>query len=230
MKIEINKVYNMDCIELMQEMKAQGIKADWLITDPPYGISFASACALRGGKQYGKSLAPNRQYLYKDWDDKRIDRKYFDLMFEVSKNQIIFGANYYTDYLPPTKSWLVWDKRCSEKMQNDFCDCEFMWCSQGVARIFRYLYNGMLEGNMKNKQQRFHPTQKPLQIMYQLINYYTKENDLIFDPFMGSFTTAVACHKLNRNFLGAEIDKDYYKLGSERLAKEQAQVSIFDKE
>lgn len=166
--------------------------------------------------------------MYKDWDDKRIDRKYFDLMFEVSKNQIIFGANYYTDYLPPTKSWLVWDKRCSEKMQNYFCDCEFMWCSQGVARIFRYLYNGMLEGNMKNKQQRFHPTQKPLQIMYQLINYYTKENDLIFDPFMGSFTTAVACHKLNRNFLGAEIDKDYYKLGSERLAKEQAQVSIFD--
>lgn len=166
--------------------------------------------------------------MYKDWDDKRIDKKYFDLMFEVSKNQIIFGANYYTDYLPPTKSWLVWDKRCSEKMQNDFCDCEFMWCSQGVARIFRYLYNGMLEGNMKNKQQRFHPTQKPLQIMYQLINYYTKENDLIFDPFMGSFTTAVACHKLNRNFLGAEIDKDYYKLGSERLAKEQAQVSIFD--
>lgn len=228
MKIELNKVYNMDCIELMQEMKAQGIKADWLITDPPYGISFASDYALRGGEQNGKTLCPKKQYLYKDWDDKRIDKKYFDLMFEVSKNQIIFGANYYTDCLPPTKSWLVWDKRCSEKMQNNFCDCEFMWCSQGVARIFRYLYNGMLEGNMKNKQQRFHPTQKPLQIMYQLINYYTKENDLIFDPFMGSFTTAVACHKLNRNFLGAEIDKDYYKLGSERLAKEQAQVSIFD--
>ena len=81
---------------------------------------------------------------------------------------------------------------------------------------------------MKNKDERFHPTQKPTQIICQLLNYYTQENDLILDPFMGSFTTAVACHKLKRRFIGAELDEEYYRLGSERLKAEQAQISIFD--
>lgn len=113
-------------------------------------------------------------------------------------------------------------------MRNNFSDCEMAWCSKGVARVFRYTYKGMLQGDMKNKDDRFHPTQKPTQIISQLLNYYTKEGDLILDPFMGSFTTAVACHKLNRHYIGAELDKEYYRLGSERLAKETAQVSIFD--
>lgn len=162
------------------------------------------------------------------WDSQRIGKEYFDLMFKVSKNQIIFGGNYYTDILPPTKSWIVWDKRCDDKYRCDFADCELAWCSKGVARVFHYLYNGMIQGDMKNKDERFHPTQKPTQIICQLLNYYTQENDLILDPFMGSFTTAVACHKLKRRFIGAELDEEYYSLGSERLRAEQNQISIFD--
>ena len=149
-------------------------------------------------------------------------------MFAVSKNQIIFGGNYYTDFLPPTKSWVIWDKRNDDKLRNDFADCELAWCSKGVARVFRYLYNGMLQGDMKNKDERFHPTQKPTQIICQLLNYYTKENDLILDPFMGSFTTAVACHRLNRRFIGAELDKEYFEKGSKRLAAEMAQLNMFN--
>lgn len=230
MDIEINKVYNMDCLDLMCEMERQGIVADWLIADPPYGIGIEKMSFTQSGAvKCGNALAKRRDYSKTGkWDSAKIGKEYFDLMFKVSKNQIIFGGNYYTDILPPTKSWIVWDKRCEDKLRNDYADCELAWCSQGQARVFHYLYNGMIQGDMKNKDERFHPTQKPTQIICQLLNYYTQENDLILDPFMGSFTTAVACHKLKRNFIGAELDEEYYRLGSERLRAEQNQISIFD--
>lgn len=216
-----NIVYNCDCLELMREMVRQGIVVDWLITDPPYGINYTDM--TKGG-----GICKRRNYTEKKWDKKRISKEYFELMFKVSKNQIIFGGNYYTDYLPPTKSWIVWDKRCDDKYRCDYADCELAWCSKGVARVFHYIYNGMLQGDMKNKDERFHPTQKPTQLIIQLINYYTKEGDLIFDPFMGSFTTAVCCHKTGRRYLGAELDKEYFDKGSERLNKLKSQISIFD--
>jgi len=230
MEIEINKVYNLDCKELMQEMERQRVVADWLITDPPYGMNIERMSFTQSGDvKYGNGLSKRRDYRdIGNWDSRRIDKEYFDLMFKVSKNQIIFGGNYYTDILPKTKSWIIWDKRCDNNIRNDFADCELAWCSQGQARVFRYLYNGMLQGDMKNKDERFHPTQKPTQIICQLLNYYTKENDLIFDPFMGSFTTAIACHRLKRRFIGAELDKGYFEKGSKRLAEELSQLSIFD--
>ena len=225
MEIKENTVYNCDCLELMKEMEKQGIIADWLIADPPYGINAGGVCDMSNISDTGIKRGC---YTKKDWDSKRITKEYFDLMFKVSKNQIIFGGNYYTDYLPPTKSWIVWDKRCEDKLRNDFADCELAWCSKGVARVFHYLYNGMLQGDMKNKDERFHPTQKPTQLIIQLLNYYTKEGDLILDPFMGSFTTAVACHKMQRRYIGAELDKEYFDKGSERLNKLKSQISFFD--
>lgn len=101
------------------------------------------------------------------------------------------------------------------------------WASTGGARMFRYLYNGMLQGDMQNKDKRIHPTQKPTQLWYMLLNYYTKPNDLILDPFMGSFTTAETCLKSGRIFLGAELDEDYFKAGSDRINALKAQISIF---
>lgn len=224
MKIEIDTVYNIDCLELMREMVRQGIKADWCITDPPYGIG------EDGKKNHSRSTkrAPAKQFIAKSWDKQRIGEEYFDLMFQCSKNQLIFGGNYYTDILPPTNNWAVWDKRCSDNQKNDFSDCELAWVSLGGARMFRYLYNGMLQGDMANKDVRFHPTQKPTQLWKKILGYYTKEGDLILDQFMGSFTTAVCCHKMQRHFIGAELDKDYFELGQERYRKETAQMSIFD--
>lgn len=228
MNIEIDKVYNMDCIDLMREMIKQGIKADWCIADPPYGIGVEKMSFTQSGaKKIGK--ATRRDYTsIGEWDKERLTQDYFDLMFQCSKNQIIFGGNYYTDILPPTKSWIVWDKRCDNNLRNDFADCELAWCSTGQARVFRYLYNGMLQDDMKNKDERFHPTQKPTQLITQLLNYYTNEKDLILDPFMGSFTTAVACHKMQRHFIGAELDKEYFALGQKRLQEVQNQISMFD--
>lgn len=228
-KIEENKIYNLNCLDVMREMLQGGVKADWLIADPPYGIGVGSMPYTDGVARVGKALAKRKDYSNTgDWDSQRLTKEYFDLMFKVSKNQIIFGGNYYTDYLPPTKSWIVWDKRCDNNMRNDFADCEMAWCSKGVARVFHYLYNGMLQGDMSNKDERFHPTQKPSQLIKQILTFYTKEGDLIFDPFAGSCVVEVCCHKLQRRFIGCEINKEYFEKGSKWLDKEMAQMSIFD--
>lgn len=225
-----NVVYNCDCLELMREMERGGVKVDWCIADPPYGIGVGSMTYTNGVNIIGKTgLAKRGDYSNTgSWDNERWTQKYFDLIFKISKNQIIFGGNYYADILPPTKSWIVWDKRCEDKFRNDFADCELAWCSTGQARVFRYLYNGMLQGNMKNKEQRFHPTQKPLEIYYQLLNFYTKEGDLIFDPCAGSFSCPIACYKTKRRFLASELSEEYFNKGQARLNAVKSQLSIFD--
>jgi site-specific DNA-methyltransferase (adenine-specific) len=221
MKIEPNNCYNIDCEIGMKLMKEQGLKADWCITDPPYGIGYTS---MTGG---GDNACKCREYTAKSWDNIRIETELINLMRESSNNQIIFGGNYYTDVLPPTKSWIVWNKR-SNDMKNDFADCELAWCSKGVARVFNYMYNGMLQDDMRNKDERFHPTQKPTQLWCKLLNYYTKENDLILDPFAGSQSLRIACYKLKRRYIGFEIDKEYYEKGCEWYKKVIQQVSMFD--
>lgn len=205
----------------MQLMKEQGIKADWCITDPPYGIGYND---MTGG---GDNLCKTRNYTYKDWDKNKIKSELFELIFNCSDNQIIFGGNYYTDILPPTKSWICWNKR-NNNMKNDFADCELAWCSKGVARVFNYMYMGMLQSDMKNKDERFHPTQKPTQIWCMLLDFYTKEGDLILDPFAGSQSLRVACHKMKRNYIGFEIDKDYFEQGCNWYNNVSRQVSMFD--
>lgn len=224
----VDECYNMDCADGMREMIEQGMRADWLITDPPYGIGIEKMSFTQSGaKKIGK--ATRRDYTNTGkWDSERIDKEYFDLMFKVSKNQIIFGGNYYTDILPPTKSWIVWDKRCDDKLRNDFADCELAWASGGGARVFHYLYNGMIQGDMKNKDVRFHPTQKPTRLWEKILNFYTRENDLILDPFAGSQSLRVACYKTGRHYIGFEIDKYYYEEGCRWYNDVTSQMSIFD--
>lgn len=213
MNIQLDTVYNVDCIELMREMVKQKICVDWLITDPPYGISVNNNMGRR------KGCAPS-DYKKANWDKSRISKEYFDLMFQVSKNQIIWGGNYYTDYLNPSPCWIVWDKKISDKMS--FAQIEMAWTSsKRSSKIISCFPN-------VGSEKRFHPTQKPLQVIEYCINQFTKEGEIIFDPFMGSFTTAVACHKLQRHFIGSEIDKEYFNKGLLRLEKEKAQMNIFE--
>lgn len=225
MEIEIDKAYNCDCKELLTEMQDCGLKADWCITDPPYGLNIAS-----NGRMGGNGYAKVRDYHgLAEWDKERIPSLYFDMIFQCSDNQIIFGGNYYTDILPPTKSWIVWDKRSPDKRdRNDFPDCELAWCSQGVARVFNYMYSGMLQEDRKHPDFRFHPTQKPTQLWYKLLNFYTKEGDVILDPFGGSFSLAVACAKSNRHFITCEKDKNIFEKGQKWLNDVKSQGSIFD--
>lgn len=219
--LELNKIYNMDCMDGMRLMKEQGIKADWIITDPPYGIG------EDGKKNHSRSnKAQATLFTPKKWDKERPRKQYFDIMREISNEQVIFGGNYFADMLPPTSCYIVWDK---ENGENDFADCELAWCShKSAVRLIKYRWSGMLQGNMKHKEKRIHPTQKPLPVIEWILNKYTKEGDLICDPFMGSGTTAVACHKLQRRFIGFELDKEYYDLANERIEEVKNQLSIFD--
>lgn len=226
--IEPNNCYNMDCAEGMRLMKEQGLKSDWCITDPPYGINIQKMNYTQSGAKRIGVATRNDYSNIGNWDSERIGGGIFDLMFDCSDEQIIFGGNYYTDILPPTKSWCVWNKRhFSLSDRNDFADCELAWCSKGVARIINYMYNGMLQEDMRGKEFRFHPTQKPSQMWCKILSLYTKEGDLILDPFAGSQSLRIACHKMNRQYIGFEIDKDYYEKGCEWFENESAQLTLF---
>lgn len=212
MIIEENKIYNMDCLDGMRLMKEQGIKADWIITDPPYGISVNHNMGRRKGDT-------KSEYKKAYWDKERLPKSYFDLMLEVAEKHIIFGGNYYTDYLPPSKSWLVWDKLMSDDLT--FSQVELAWTdSECMSKLVKCFPNG--------SEKRIHPTQKPLRVIEWILNKYTKEGDLICDPFIGSGTTAVACHKLKRRYIGFELDGEYFDFASERIERAKSQISIFD--
>ncbi len=160
-------------------------------------------------------LAKNNDYGKVEWNDKIPDKIYFDEMFRISKNQIIFGMNYFIKYLNNTSCVIVWDK---DNGDNDFADCELAWTSFKTAvRKFRYRWHGMLQEDMKHREKRVHPTQKPVGLFNQILSRYAERGQIIFDPFMGSGTTAIACRQLGMNFIGVEREEKYYNLILENL-------------
>ena len=194
-----------DCLDLMQEMPNNHF--DLILTDPPYGINICSSGKVGGDG--GNFNYKATDYGTTTWDQKRVDKEYFDEMLRISKNQIIFGGNYYTDYLYPTSCWIVWDKDNS----GNFADCELAWTSfKSAVRLIKYRWNGMLQGNMKNKEKRVHPTQKPLPLFKWILEKYSKPGDLVLDPFLGSGTTLEACYQTRRNCIGFEISDEWKHL------------------
>lgn len=219
--------YNMDCMKGMAEFPDKYF--DLAIVDPPYGIGVGSMAYTNGVQVVGNALAKRRDYSgHKEWDNAIPSREYFDELFRVSKNQVIWGGNYFTEYLKPSKSWIVWDKRCDEKYKNSFADCELAWANKGVARVFRYLYNGMLQENMKNKEERIHPTQKPVALYKWILTNYAKQGDLILDTHVGSASSLIACEDMGFKYVGFELDEIYYKESKERLERHTAQITITD--
>lgn len=217
----MREFYNMDCMEGMKDYPDNFF--DLAIVDPPYGIGIQSMPFTKTGKRKSSRYAAAKSRDYRrteEWDIKP-KPEYFKELFRVSKKQIIWGGNYFTDILPPSKTFIVWDKRCQDTMTNDFADCEQAWCSNGmgVARMFRYLWNGMLQGDMKNKEERFHPTQKPVALYKWILRNYAKEGDIILDTHVGSASSLIACEEMNFDYVGFEIDKEYYDLSQKRIAE-----------
>lgn len=223
----MTQAFNMDCMEGMKQYPDKYF--DLAVCDPPYGIGIGSMNYTKSGavRTHGASLATRRDYRKKgDWDVKP-EKKYFDELLRVSKNQIVWGGNYFADMLPTSKSFIIWDKRVDDNMRNDFADCEYAWCSMGVARVFRFVWNGMLQGDMKNKEDRFHPTQKPVALYRWLLQHYAKPGDKILDTHLGSGSSRIAADELGFDFVGYEIDEEYFHLQEERFEAYSAQTSLF---
>ena len=200
--------YNMDCMEGMKQFPDKYF--DLAIVDPPYGIGVMSMTYTKSGavRTHGHSAAKRRDYRKQsEWDIKP-DQAYFDELFRVAKRKIIWGGNYFSNMLPPSKSFIVWDKRCNDAMKNDFADCEYAWADYGVARMFRFVWNGMIQGNMKNKEERFHPTQKPVALYEWILHNYAKPGDKILDTHVGSASSLVACENNGFQYVGFEIDNE----------------------
>jgi site-specific DNA-methyltransferase (adenine-specific) len=199
------------------------------IVDPPYGIGVMSMNYTKSGavRTHGHSAAKRKDYRkHSEWD-LTPDKKYFDDLFKVTTNQIIWGGNYFSEMIPSSKSFICWDKRCMDSMTNDFSDCEYAWCSTGVSRMFRFVWNGMLQGNMSDKENRTHPTQKPVQLYKWLLKNYAKEGDTILDNHLGSGSSAIACIDGGFDFTGIELDPDYFEAMVKRVQNHVRQLDIF---
>ncbi|MEE9459650.1 MAG: DNA methyltransferase [Candidatus Bathyarchaeia archaeon] len=192
------------------------------IVDPPYGIGESG----KTNKSRGK-LAVAKDYKSFAGDDLEVPSKeYFLELQRVSKNQIIWGANHFMQNIGLGSScWVVWDKMTGD---SDFADCELAYTSFKTAvRKFQFRWSGMLQGDMKNKEHRIHPTQKPVKLYEWLLSNYAKEGYKILDTHLGSGSSAIAAHYGGFDFVGCELDEYYFKAAKERIDRETAQVSMF---
>jgi len=214
----IGKIIQGDCLEVMRQMPDKCV--DLVLTDPPYGIGEAAGKNKSRGK-----LAIAKDFGNAEWDNKIPPKAAFDEMRRISHNQVIFGGNYFASFLPNSSCWIVWDKQNGE---SDFADCELAWTSfpSAVRRIF-YRWAGMLQENMKEKEQRVHPTQKPMPVMRWILERYAKKDQTIFDPYCGSGTTMVAAEELEMPWCGVDQSKEYCAMARKRIAAEQAQGKLF---
>lgn len=206
-----------DCLELMKQYPDKHF--DLLLTDPPYGIHTTTY------REHNRSkLAKTMDYGTYTWDNEQLREEYFTEMIRVSKNQVIFGGNYYANYLPPSSCWIVWDKNNT----GGFADAELAWTSFPTAvRVFKWRWNGMLQENMAKKEKRVHPTQKPVALFQWILEKYSSKNDVICDPFLGSGTTLMACRRTNRNCIGFENDPQWKDLYSKRCMSETPQLETY---
>jgi site-specific DNA-methyltransferase (adenine-specific) len=221
MQIQPNQFICADNMEVLREIPDGFF--DLCLTDPPYGIGMDVQMQKIAGTQYGVGAAPRRDYGKTNWD-KAPSQQFFEEIRRVSKQQIVWGGNYFTAFLPASRGWLMWDKQT-----NGFWgDGELAWSSfDSAIRLFRFMWNGMLQGNMAAKEERVHPTQKPVPLFVWCILNCSKPGDLIFDPFCGSGTTALACHKTGRRFVCIDREPKYIKIAQQRYADLIAQQNLF---
>jgi len=213
---------------------------DLAIVDPPYGIGEDGAKNHSRGKATSATM-----YTAKNWDNSAPTKEYFNELKRVSKNQIIFGANHFIENIPNPNSscWIVWDKDNS----GDFADCELAYCSfKTSVRKFKWRWNGMLQEDMKNKETRIHPTQKPIALYKWLLNKYAKikcdhkheehyrhlcsdcknSNVKILDTHLGSGSIAIACHYLGFDLTACELDTEYYDAAMKRINNHKKQLKL----
>jgi len=202
-------LYHGDCLEVIPFITKD---IDLLLTDPPYGINKS-----KGVSAYRKSKPERRRYT-DTWDKERIDKKYIDLL--LNYKLIMFGGNYYTDILPQNNHWIVWDK---VQYMPSFSGCELAYTNLKGNTVKKYTVQQA--GFIGREPKRYHPTQKPVKLITLILQDYSKENNLILDPFAGSGTTLIASYKLKRRSIGIEIDKKYCDIIIERIKEVEHELT-----
>jgi len=204
----INQVINADCLEAMKLIPDKSI--DLILTDPPYGIGYNSKKLRRpSSRDFGDIMG----------DQVVIN---FDFLFNRTELLIIFGALNFIQQLPHRGIWICWDKRTKIEADGLFgSPFEMAWHNKkgGYDKIYRIMHGGVVNNDGAGIS-RVHPTQKPIDLMRQILLDYTKEGDLVCDPFMGSWTTARACKDLGRRFIGFELERRYCEVGEKRLQQQ----------
>lgn len=202
-------IYNGDCREILPQLG----KFDLLLTDPPYGIKMDKGVGGGGYDGFGNGTKRMPKKYEGGWDDVRPTKDTFDLLIASSAISIIWGGNYFADVLPKSTHWLVWDKL---QTMPTFSDCELAWTSsvRKSVKKFTVEQNGMCGG----EQARYHPTQKPIQLMMLCIQH-VQDAKTVVDPFMGSGTTLRACKDLGRKCIGIELSEKYCEIAVNRLAQ-----------
>ena len=206
-----SELLNIDCLDYMKTLPDKAFNL--AIADPPYGVSYA-----RG--QNGWGICDNRPTRDDvQWDATIPEKEFFDELLRVSEKVIIWGGNYFTHLLPVSKCWIVWDKCDFTDNKSVFADAELAWTNMSkVVRMFRLRQMGFISDTKDSE--RIHPTQKPTELYGWLLNNYANEGDKIFDPMCGSGSSRIAAYKLGFDFVGCEIDKDYYEKSIARFNKE----------
>ena len=204
--------YNMDCMDGMAEFPDKYF--DLAIVDPPYGIK-----ADKGTGGFGTATA--RHYA-SEWDGSIPSKEYFAELMRTSKNQVIWGGQYMTEHLPQGTKWLVWDKVGEGKFKNPYSKCELAWTSfNGVVDKYVCYQMGFVSDDKSN---RIHPTQKPVALYKWILTNYAKPGDKILDTHVGSASSLIACYDMGFDYVGFEIDEEYYQQAKARLDEVKAQI------
>ena len=217
MKYELNQIIHADCMDIMKDIPDKYF--DLAIVDPPYFDGPQKSNYYAGTKQ--KTAVGKYKDLSKSWE--LPDKKYFDELIRISKNQIIWGINYFNISMPGGR--IVWIKGV-EKSPFSMCDIAYQSFYNRID-MFKYLWSGFWQEEMKNKEQRIHPTQKPVALYRWLLQNYAKPGDKIIDTHSGSGSLACACHLEKFDFLAIEKDEDYYKASVKRLEEIRQQGVLF---
>jgi len=192
---------NGDCMEYMKTMPDKYV--DLCICDPPYGVGIETS-----GTYF-------KQFKTKGWDNSIPSEEYFKELLRVSQNQVIWGGNYFLKYLDNTKCFLIWDKLIGEGMS--FADAELAWTSFQKPTRIKKLPN-------RNKDGKIHPTQKPVALYKWILKNYAKPGDKILDTHVGSASSLIACYDMGFDYIGFEIDEDYYNMAQKRIEENKAQL------
>ena len=213
-------IYNEDCLQALKAMADK--QFDLAIVDPPYGIGMDGTIGIGIGKE--KGFTRKKEYTKKNWDKEVPSQEYFDELFRVSKNQIVWGANYFTKQLPVIKNYIFWHKK-GQSVDDKFNDGEMAFASLGRTRMVDIWWNGV--GVINSGENKIHPTQKPVKLYKWLLENYAKKDWKILDTHLGSGSIAIACWDMGYDLTAYEVDKEYFDNACKRLETHKAQLTLW---